>query len=120
MARAQLVAVPLAAAALALLAAAASSSEAAASFTCAQVLSAMSPCFAYARGDGPIGQCCGGVRSLDSAARTPADRRFACGCLKSAAARVSGLNAATAAKIPSRCAVDIPTISPSIDCSRVS
>ena len=100
MARAQLVAVALACAALL---AAAGSSEAAASFTCAQVVSVMSPCFTYARGDGPIGQCCYGVRSLDAAAR-----RFACGCLKSAAASVTGLNLATAAKIPARCAVNIP------------
>ena len=115
MARAQLVAVALACAALL---AAAGSSEAAASFTCAQVVSVMSPCFTYARGDGPIGQCCYGVRSLASAARTPADRRFACGCLKSAAASVTGLNLATAAKIPARCAVNIPPISASVDCSR--
>ena len=62
---------------------------------------------------GPIGQCCYGVRSLDAAAR-----RFACGCLKSAAASVTGLNLATAAKIPARCAVNIPPISASVDCSR--
>ncbi|KAG2584861.1 non-specific lipid-transfer protein 1-like [Panicum virgatum] len=114
MARAQLVAVALAAAAL-LAAAASSEAAAAASFTCAHILSDMSACFAYARGDGPIGQCCYGVRSLDAAAR-----RFACGCLKSAAASVTGLNLATAAKIPARCAVNIPPISASVDCSRVS
>jgi hypothetical protein len=59
------------------------------------------------------------VRSLNSAASTTADRRAACNCLKSAAARVGGLVAGNAASIPAKCGVSIPyTISPSIDCSR--
>ncbi|CAL5005440.1 unnamed protein product [Urochloa decumbens] len=117
MARARLVAMALVAAAL--LAAAATWSEAAT--TCAEVSSTMSPCFAYARGAVTIGPCCAAVRDLAAAATTTAERRFACSCLKAAAARVSGLDAGTAAKIPARCAVKIPyTISATIDCSRVS
>ncbi|CAL4999646.1 unnamed protein product [Urochloa decumbens] len=123
MARARLVAMALVAAAL-FAAAAATGSEAAATTTtttCAEVSSAMSPCFAYARGAVTIGPCCAAVRDLAAAATTTAERRFACTCLKAAAARVAGLDAATAAKIPARCAVKIPyTISPTIDCSRVS
>lgn len=105
--------------ATALLLAASSSSEAA--ITCAQVTSTMAACFDYARGPGgPItGQCCYGLRNLDSDTKTTADKRFACNCLKSAAARVTGLNPAAAAKIPARCAVKIAyTISASNDCSR--
>ncbi|CAL5001355.1 unnamed protein product [Urochloa decumbens] len=125
MARARLVAMALVAAAL-FAAAAATGSEAAATTTtttttCAEVSSAMSPCFAYARGAVTIGPCCAAVRDLAAAATTTAERRFACSCLKAAAARVAGLDAATAAKIPARCAVKIPyTISPTFDCSRVS
>ncbi|CAN6339374.1 unnamed protein product [Urochloa humidicola] len=46
--------------------------------------------------------------------------RTACNCLKSAAGRISGLNAANAASIPSKCGVSIPySISTSTDCSKV-
>ncbi|CAO2173297.1 unnamed protein product [Urochloa humidicola] len=94
---------------------------AAATTTCAEIGSAMSPCFSYARGAVTIGPCCAAVRDLAAAATTTAERRFACSCLKAAAARVTGLDAGTAAKIPARCAVTMPyTISPTIDCSRVN
>ncbi|CAO2153511.1 unnamed protein product, partial [Urochloa humidicola] len=119
MARAAQVVVLAVVAAVVLLAAAASSEAA---VTCGQVNSAISPCLAYARGQGsaPSAGCCSGVRSLNSAAKTTADRRTACNCLKSAAGRISGLNAANAASIPSKCGVSIPySISTSTDCSRV-
>ncbi|PUZ62727.1 hypothetical protein GQ55_3G009200 [Panicum hallii var. hallii] len=105
----------------AVLLAAAATTEAA--VTCGQVSSAIGPCLSYARGTGtgPSAACCSGVKSLNSAARTTADRRAACTCLKSAASRLSGLKAGNAASIPSKCGVSIPyTISPSVDCSRVS
>ncbi|XP_039798131.1 non-specific lipid-transfer protein-like [Panicum virgatum] len=120
MARAQQVVAIAVVAAVVLLAAAATSEAA---VTCGQVNSAIGPCIAYARGSGsgPSSACCSGVRSLNSAARSTADRRAACNCLKSAAGRVSGLNAGNAASIPSKCGVSIPyTISPSVDCSKVA
>nr|P23802.1 RecName: Full=Non-specific lipid-transfer protein; Short=LTP; AltName: Full=Alpha-amylase inhibitor I-2 [Eleusine coracana]prf//1003192A inhibitor I2,alpha amylase [Eleusine coracana] len=92
--------------------------------SCGQVSSAIGPCLAYARGAGaaPSASCQSGVRSLNAAARTTADRRAACNCsLKSAASRVSGLNAGKASSIPGRCGVRLPyAISASIDCSRVN
>ncbi|OQU78681.1 non-specific lipid-transfer protein 1 isoform X2 [Sorghum bicolor] len=100
---------------------AATTSEAA--ISCGQVSSAIAPCLSYARGQGsaPSAGCCSGVRSLNSAARTTADRRAACNCLKNAARGISGLNAGNAASIPSKCGVSVPyTISTSTDCSRVS
>jgi hypothetical protein len=112
----QLVAIAVVAA---VLLAAATTSEAA--VTCGQVSSAIGPCLTYARGSGssPSAACCSGVRSLNSAAQSTADKRAACNCLKSAAGRISGLNAGNAANIPSKCGVSIPyTISTSIDCSR--
>ena len=119
MARAHQVVAIAAVAAVVLLAAAATTTEAA--VTCGQVSSAIGPCIAYARGtgSGPSAACCSGVRSLNSAARSTADRRAACNCLKSAAGRVSGLKLGNAASIPSKCGVSIPyTISPNVDCSR--
>ncbi|OEL24241.1 Sucrose-phosphatase 1 [Dichanthelium oligosanthes] len=114
MARAQVVVIALVAAVLL------ATSEGA--INCGQVNSAIGPCLPYARGAarGPSAQCCSGVRSLNSAARTTADRRAACNCLKSAASRLSGLRVGNAAGIPSKCGVSIPyTISPSVDCSRL-
>ena len=119
MARAHQVVAIAVVAAVVLLAAAATTTEAA--VTCGQVSSAIGPCIAYARGtgSGPSAACCSGVRSLNSAARSTADRRAACNCLKSAAGRVSGLKLGNAASIPSKCGVSIPyTISPNVDCSR--
>ncbi|KAJ1273806.1 hypothetical protein BS78_05G012900 [Paspalum vaginatum] len=116
MARAQVVVIAVVAAVLL----AAACSEA---ITCGQVTSAIGPCLSYARGmgSGPSAGCCSGVRSLNSAARTTADRRAACNCLKSAAGGISGLKPANAASIPSKCGVSIPyTISTSTDCSRVN
>ncbi|XP_062182994.1 non-specific lipid-transfer protein 1-like [Phragmites australis] len=118
MARAQLVLIALVAALLIIAA-----PHANAAISCGQVNSAIGPCLAYARGTGagPSAACCSGVKSLSSAAGTPADRRTACNCLKSAAGRVSGLKPANAASIPSKCGVSVPyTISTSVDCSRVS
>ncbi|KAF8654534.1 hypothetical protein HU200_061726 [Digitaria exilis] len=119
MARAQLVSMAVVAAVV-MLAAAVASSDASIT-TCADVTSTMAACFDYARGSGgPItGQCCYSLRSLVSDTTTTADKRFACNYLKSAAARVTGLNRAAADKIPARCTVKIPyTISASNDCSR--
>ena len=117
MARMQLaVAIAVVAAAVVVLAA---TSEAA--ITCGQVSSAISPCLSYARGQGsaPSAGCCSGVKSLNNAARSTADKRTACNCLKNAARGISGLNAGNAASIPSKCGVSVPyTISTSTDCSR--
>lgn len=88
--------------------------------SCGQAISLISPCVTYARtaGGQPPAGCCNGVRSLNAAARTTPDRQAACACLKSAAGKISGLNAGTAAGIPSKCGVQLPfTISTSINCA---
>ncbi|KAG5582171.1 hypothetical protein H5410_052798, partial [Solanum commersonii] len=55
----------------------------------------------------PLGGCCGGVKGLLSAA-TPADRKTACICLKSAASAIKGIDVGKAAGIPRVCGVNIP------------
>ncbi|KAK4377435.1 hypothetical protein RND71_003731 [Anisodus tanguticus] len=73
----------------------------------------------YLQGHGPLGSCCGGVKGLLGAAKTPADRKTACTCLKSAANSIKGIDASKAAGLPGACGVKIPyKISPSTDCSR--
>ncbi|PHU05228.1 Non-specific lipid-transfer protein 2 [Capsicum chinense] len=91
----------------------------AAALSCGQVTSAMAPCVPYLTGRGPLGGCCGGVKGLMSAAKTPADRKTACTCLKSAANAIKGIDAGKAAGLPAACGVNIPyKISPSTDCSK--
>ncbi|MFS7999401.1 putative plant lipid transfer protein/Par allergen [Helianthus anomalus] len=62
---------------------------------------------------------CAGVKRLNSAASNSADRKLACGCLKSAYQSNPGINSANAASLPSKCGVSIPyKISPNTDCSK--
>ncbi|XP_049374834.1 non-specific lipid-transfer protein 2-like [Solanum verrucosum] len=87
--------------------------------SCGQVTSGLAPCLPYLQGRGPLGGCCGGIKGLLGAAKTPADRKAACTCLKSAASAIKGIDVGKAAGIPSACGVNIPyKISPSTDCSK--
>jgi hypothetical protein len=94
---------------------------ASAAITCGQVASSLAPCIPYATGNAnsmPSG-CCGGVRSLNSAARGSADRQAACRCLKSLAGTIKKLNMGTVAAIPGKCGVSVPfPISMSTDCNK--
>ncbi|RRT60796.1 hypothetical protein B296_00012801 [Ensete ventricosum] len=89
--------------------------------TCGQVTSALSSCISYATGKGSLtAACCSGVKSLNSAAKTSADRKAACSCIKSTVSRISGVQPGTIAGIPGKCGVSIGfAISASTDCSNV-
>ncbi|KAF3674251.1 Non-specific lipid-transfer protein 2 [Capsicum annuum] len=54
-------------------------------------------------GRGPLGGFCGGVKGLMGAAKTTADRKTACTCLKSAANIIKGIDAGKAAGLPTTC-----------------
>ena len=88
--------------------------------TCATVASSLSPCVNYIRGMGPLtAGCCGGVKSLNSAANTTPTRQLTCNCLKSLATKIPGVKYNLALGVPGLCKVNIPyAISPSTDCSR--
>ncbi|KAF8648819.1 hypothetical protein HU200_064519 [Digitaria exilis] len=92
-----------------------------AAITCGQVASSLAPCIPYATGNVktlPSG-CCGGVRSLNSEARTSSDRQAACRCLKSLATSLKKLNMGTVSSIPGKCGVSVPfPISMSTDCNK--
>ncbi|KAL4338296.1 hypothetical protein AHAS_Ahas12G0196000 [Arachis hypogaea] len=87
--------------------------------TCGRVVGALSPCIPYLRMGGvPTAGCCNGVRSLNAAAATTADRRTACGCLKSAAQSIAGISPTYSQSLPGRCGVNLPyKFSISTDCS---
>ncbi|KAL0377105.1 UNVERIFIED_CONTAM: Non-specific lipid-transfer protein 2 [Sesamum calycinum] len=88
---------------------------------CGAVLLTLSPCIAYVTDQGPLGGCCGGVKSLYAAATTTADRQSVCSCLESLARSASNIDLAKAAGLPRQCGLNIPyKISPSVDCSKVN
>ncbi|TKY63628.1 Non-specific lipid-transfer protein [Spatholobus suberectus] len=99
----------------------ASAPMAQAAITCGQVTSSLSSCIIYLqKGGTPSAPCCSGVRSLNSAAKTTADRQAACNCLKQAAGAISGFNANNAATLPGKCGVSIPyKISTSTNCATI-
>lgn len=92
-----------------------------AALTCSQVTGGLAPCISYLRGSGGAvpPPCCSGIKNLAAAAKTTADRRTACQCMKAAASGVSGITAGLATGLPAKCGVNIPyKISPTTDCKR--
>ncbi|KAL2479346.1 Non-specific lipid-transfer protein 3 [Abeliophyllum distichum] len=94
-----------------------------AAISCGAVVGSLRPCLGYVQNSSPIvpPACCNGIRGLYASAKTPADRRSICYCLKSLASSYKGINFNKAAGLPGKCGVNIPyKISPSTDCSKVN
>ncbi|KAL6551556.1 hypothetical protein OROGR_007710 [Orobanche gracilis] len=89
--------------------------------SCGDVHGSLLPCLGYLTGGGgPSGSCCGGVRNLVGYLRSQQDRQTACYCMKSAASSYN-VRSDMASNLPGKCGVSIGmTISPNIDCSRIS
>lgn len=89
--------------------------------SCSEVTRSLLPCANYLMNTGPLtAECCGGVTSLNNAARTTPDRQAVCSCLKQAAAGFSGINPTNAETLPKKCGVNIPyKISTSTNCANV-
>ncbi|KAL4338299.1 hypothetical protein AHAS_Ahas12G0196300 [Arachis hypogaea] len=72
--------------------------------SCGTVTVSLAPCLAYLqRGGAPPLACCQGVKNVLAGARTPADRKTVCTCLKTSAGQVPGINLANAGSLPSKC-----------------
>ncbi|XP_031264599.1 non-specific lipid-transfer protein 1-like [Pistacia vera] len=93
------------------------------SLNCGQVTSNLGPCLNYLKTTGtgaPPPSCCNGVKTLNNEATTTKDRQDACRCLQNTAKSLPGLNANTAAGLPSKCGVNIPyKISTSTNCASI-
>lgn len=91
-----------------------------AAITCSAVTKNIASCVAYLKGgSSPSDACCTGVKTLKNLASTPADKKTACNCLKSAASSIKGLVEKNAAALPDSCGVSISySISPQTDCSK--
>ncbi|OAY49409.1 non-specific lipid-transfer protein A-like [Manihot esculenta] len=90
---------------------------------CGQVSSSLAPCIPFLTGGdaSPSSGCCSGVKNLNSLAQTTADRRAACDCIKTAAARYPNIKDDAASSLPQKCGIDfnIP-ISKSTDCQSIN
>ncbi|XP_074575890.1 non-specific lipid-transfer protein-like [Curcuma longa] len=94
-----------------------------AAVSCGQVVSNLRGCIPYVTGKVAAlpPACCTGVRSLNSAAQTTADRRAACNCIRSQASGISGLQPGRLSGLPGSCGVRLPfPVSATTDCSRVT
>ncbi|KAL5712061.1 hypothetical protein ACHQM5_014268 [Ranunculus cassubicifolius] len=89
--------------------------------SCGQVVGGLSSCLPYLRSaGGPLPPaCCAGVKSLNSAAKTTADRQTACNCLKRVGSS-GGINLSLASGLPGKCGVNVGyPINVNVDCSKV-
>nr|XP_043610356.1 non-specific lipid-transfer protein 1-like [Erigeron canadensis] len=89
--------------------------------TCGEVVRAGAPCLGYLRNGGaPSSACCSGIRDLKNKARSTANRKTICSCLKSASSSYRGISGNYASSLPSKCSINFPyKLSPSTDCNRI-
>ncbi|XP_039132483.1 non-specific lipid-transfer protein 1-like [Dioscorea cayenensis subsp. rotundata] len=89
--------------------------------TCTNVQQSLQPCIRYVKGIGILtAPCCAGVRQLNNVAKTTADRRLVCGCLKKFYSMIHGFKPSLIPGIPGMCRVKLPySISANMDCSRI-
>lgn len=87
--------------------------------TCGTVTSCLAPCMPLAKGTGGLSPaCCAGVKRLNTLAATTADRKTACGCLKTIGNALKKANWGAIEAVPAKCGVSVGyKISPSTDCS---
>ncbi|KAL5708578.1 hypothetical protein ACHQM5_019361 [Ranunculus cassubicifolius] len=87
--------------------------------TCTDVVKDLSPCIKYlVNGGSPSTACCAGATNLMNSASTSADKKTACTCIQSTAAKVK-VNSAAAQALPGSCGITLPfTVSASVDCSK--
>ena len=94
-----------------------------AAVSCGQVQGNLVACITYLRNKGAGAvppACCKGIASVNSLAKTTADRQAVCECLKKAAGAVSGVDPSIIAALPGKCNVSVPyKISTSTNCKTV-
>lgn len=87
--------------------------------TCLDVDRLLSPCSDYLRfgGISPPKVCCDGLKGLEDACRSKADRQTACNCCKTAAITLQ-IRQQFAERLPNACGITVSVpISPTVNCS---
>lgn len=77
--------------------------------TCGDVISDLVACVSYLTGkdDFPPPPCCAGVSKLKASAVSIVDKKAACECVKTAAARIPDLKDEAASSLPAKCKVQV-------------
>ncbi|MCL7044551.1 hypothetical protein MKW94_024349 [Papaver nudicaule] len=90
--------------------------------TCPQVVQTLAPCITFITGSAPnpAAGCCPGITNLRNMATTTPDKRFACNCVKNAAASNPNIKDEQVTALPGKCGVKLPyTISKTFDCNSI-
>lgn len=91
--------------------------------SCTTIIVELTPCAAFIKGDDnvPSSGCCSGIKNIGNVAKTPADRKAICGCLKQALSRVGTYDKNLIPQLPQQCgvAINLPAIDASTDCSKL-
>ncbi|KAK4365758.1 hypothetical protein RND71_013638 [Anisodus tanguticus] len=89
--------------------------------SCGTVFISLQPCVGYVLSGGTVpSECCSGLKSLLSIAKTTPDHQSFCSCVKGVASSGTPKELARAASLPGRCHARVPfKISPDVDCSKV-
>lgn len=89
--------------------------------SCSDLGASLGQCSSYATGASsePSGGCCSAVKQLSGMARTTADRRQLCSCLKQSASTFPNVQLSNIAAIPQKCGVPSASFSvdPNFDCN---
>lgn len=91
-----------------------------AAVSCSQVHSYLVPCISYLTNgsDYPTDRCCSGLRNLQAMAKTSADRRATCYCLKQNASQYPNIKDDTASELLAICGIETRfPISRDVDCN---
>ncbi|KAL3512671.1 hypothetical protein ACH5RR_025388 [Cinchona calisaya] len=91
-----------------------------AQISCDTVYQDLFPCVKFVmKGKKVDPNCCSGVKTVISIAKTRTDRRSVCSCLKSVASKATDRQLKNAARIPKLCGVKLNyNITRDIDCSK--
>ncbi|XP_009609143.2 non-specific lipid-transfer protein 1-like [Nicotiana tabacum] len=89
--------------------------------SCDTVYSSLQPCIGYVLGGGTLPpDCCGGLKSLLTVAKTTLDRQSFCSCVKGVASSATPEELARANGLAGRCHARVLfKIRPDMDCSKV-
>ncbi|KAI3713172.1 hypothetical protein L1987_71745 [Smallanthus sonchifolius] len=88
--------------------------------SCGELATMLAPCMDYLRSGGsPSANCCSGVRRVQDATQSQADRKIACNCAKSAAGQLK-VQVDAASSLPGKCGVSVTIpIDPNVDCNTI-
>lgn len=91
-----------------------------AAVTCDLVISDLAPCATYLTSGGQVpSDCCKGVKSLNDAATTTADRQAFCTCAEQTITSLPGIKLDNVRSLPKKCGVNFPyDLAPGTDCSK--